>query len=407
MNKSFIALTLGAATLATAAFFPTDDSGAVPPPGPGPIATPEPLPIIAPPAQTAAPRIEVVFALDTTGSMSGLLQGAKDKIWSIASSMAQAEPAPEIRMGLVAYRDRGDAYVTRHVDLSTDLDSVYAELMELRAEGGGDHHEAVNQALNEAVEQMSWSADGDVYRVVFLVGDAPPHMDYAGEAQYPQILERANARGIVVNAIQCGTHGVTTRTWRHIANLSQGEFLQVEQNGSAIAVATPFDEKLASLSSALDETRVFFGDEETMARLEKKDAATSKLKAAAPTAVLARRAAFNASASGAANLAGKDDLVAAVEAGRVDLDSVEADMLPAPLRAMDAEARKRYVTEQSAARAALKSEISELAEARDAFIARELEAEGGDAASFGARIYDTVRRQAAEVGLEYDAAARH
>ena len=137
------------------------------------------------------------------------------------------------------------------------------------------------------------------------------------------------------------------------------------------------------------------------------DAATAKLKAAAPAAVLARRAAFNASASGAANLAGEDDLVAAVEAGRVDLDSVKADMLPAPLRAMDIEARKRYVTEQSAARAALKSEIGELAKERDAFIARELEAEGGDETSFGARIYDTVRRQAAEVGLEYDAAARH
>ena len=143
MNKSLIALTFGAATLATAAFFPTDDSGAVPPPGPGRTATTTPnhLPIIAAAQLAPAPRIEVVFALDTTGSMSGLLQGAKDKIWSIASSMAQAEPAPEIRMGLVAYRDRGDEYVTRHVDLSEDLDSVYTELMDLHAGGGGDHRE--------------------------------------------------------------------------------------------------------------------------------------------------------------------------------------------------------------------------------------------------------------------------
>ena len=63
-------------------------------------------------------RIDVVFVLDTTGSMGGLIQAAREKIWSIATTMASAQSAPEIRMGLVAYRDRGDAYVTRVVDLS-------------------------------------------------------------------------------------------------------------------------------------------------------------------------------------------------------------------------------------------------------------------------------------------------
>src|ERR1700757_3177369 len=59
-------------------------------------------------AATAHPKIEVVFVLDTTASMTGLIQGAKENIWSIASSMAQAKPTPEVHMGLVAFRDRGD-----------------------------------------------------------------------------------------------------------------------------------------------------------------------------------------------------------------------------------------------------------------------------------------------------------
>ncbi len=58
------------------------------------------------------PKIELVFALDTTGSMSGLINAAKDKIWSIANTMATADPAPEIKIGIVGYRDRGDSYVT-------------------------------------------------------------------------------------------------------------------------------------------------------------------------------------------------------------------------------------------------------------------------------------------------------
>ena len=59
------------------------------------------------------PVVDVVFVLDTTGSMSGLIETAKEKIWSIASTMASAQPTPEIRIGLIGYRDKGDAYVTR------------------------------------------------------------------------------------------------------------------------------------------------------------------------------------------------------------------------------------------------------------------------------------------------------
>ena len=79
------------------------------------------------------PKIDVVFVLDTTGSMDGLIQTAKEKIWSIATTMASAQQAPEIRIGLVAYRDRGDSYVTKVVDLSADLDSIYATLMDFEA----------------------------------------------------------------------------------------------------------------------------------------------------------------------------------------------------------------------------------------------------------------------------------
>ena len=96
-------------------------------------------------------RIEVVFILDTTSSMSGLIRAAKEKIWSIASTMASAQENPDIKMGLVAFRDRGDTYVTRVFDLSSDLDTMYAQLMDFRAEGGGDAH-AGAAILRPAVE---------------------------------------------------------------------------------------------------------------------------------------------------------------------------------------------------------------------------------------------------------------
>ena len=169
------------------------------------------------------PIIDVVFVLDTTGSMGGLIETAKEKIWSIATTMASAQQAPEIRIGLVAYRDRGDAYVTKVVDLSSDLDSVYATLMDFQAQGGGDTPESVNQALYDAVHNISWSRQEQAYQAIFLVGDAPPHMDY-NEMQYPEIVAAANEKGIVVNTIQCGEIASAIRPWTQIAKLGNGAF---------------------------------------------------------------------------------------------------------------------------------------------------------------------------------------
>jgi hypothetical protein len=101
--------------------------------------------------------MEVCFVLDTTGSMSGLIEGAKQKIWSIANAMVSAKPTPELRLGLIAYRDRGDEYVIKRFDLTNDIDAVYGQLQSFQAAGGGDTPESVNEALHSAVHETSWS----------------------------------------------------------------------------------------------------------------------------------------------------------------------------------------------------------------------------------------------------------
>ena len=72
------------------------------------------------------PEVEVVFCLDTTGSMGGLINAAKQKIWAISNQIASGKPTPRVKIGLVAYRDRGDAYVTKVIDLTEDLDAYLA-----------------------------------------------------------------------------------------------------------------------------------------------------------------------------------------------------------------------------------------------------------------------------------------
>ena len=127
---------------------------------------------ITPPVAT----LEMVFVLDTTGSMGGLLDGAKQKIWSIVNDVMLTESRPAVRVGLVAYRDRGDQYVTQVLPLTSDLDQVYSALMEYKAEGGGDTPEDVRRALFEGVTKAGWSTQSNgMAQILFLVGDAPPH----------------------------------------------------------------------------------------------------------------------------------------------------------------------------------------------------------------------------------------
>ncbi len=347
------------------------------------------------------PKVDVVFVLDTTGSMSGLIQTAKEKIWSIATTMASAQPTPEIRIGLVAYRDRGDRYVTKLVDLSADLDSVYAKLMDFQADGGGDTPESVNKALYDAVHDMSWSQGEQAYQVIFLVGDAPPHMDY-NEVRYPAIVADALEKGIVINTIQCGGMSTTVAPWTQIASLGHGKFFQVNQAGGAVAFTTPYDDKIAELSAKLDDTRLYYGTEEEKARMKSKVAATEKLHANASVESRARRGVFNATVAGRANLLGENELVAAFASGIVELDEIETEALPAALKPMARAEQKTYLEGLASKRDDLQRKIRVLSADRDGYLAKKVEEAGGLKDSLDQKLYEAVKEQAGKAGLEYE-----
>ena len=396
IQSKLLAFSLFALTATSVVFYPAQQSTAITSP-----------PVMTPPENTVIsrerPKVELVFVLDTTGSMSGLIEAAKEKIWSIATTMASAQPAPEIKIGLVAFRDRGDAYVTRVTDLSSDLDSMYATLMDYRADGGGDSPESVNQALYDAVNNISWSQSRDAYKVVFLVGDAPPHMDYRDEVQYPQTVRVAQSKGIIINAIQAGQNGATTRQWQQIAQLGSGDYFQVEQGGSALAVTSPFDRELAELSALLDDTRLYYGSEAEQAEKERKIEATQKINEEASLASRARRAAFNVSASGKQNLIGSNDLVDDVASGRVDLDALDKTALPAPMAGLALAEQEQLIKETAKKRIELTQKIQTLSAKRGDYLKKKVEAMGvAKDDSLDMKLFDTLRSQAAASGMMYE-----
>lgn len=340
-------------------------------------------------------QVEVVFVLDTTGSMGGLLEGAKQKIWSVANEIAKGKPTPKIKMGLIAYRDRGDAYVTKAFDLSSNLDQMYKDLLSFKADGGGDGPEHVLQALSDAVEKISWSKDPKVFKVVYLVGDAPPHLDYRDTSPLESLVQSAVRRGLVINTVQCGADHSTTETWQRIARLGEGRFLPIPQDGGVVAVPTPHDERIAALSSRLERSTLFFGRarEERVLAL----ASAGAVMATAPEGARADRAAYKARSG----YFEADDLVSAVERKEVDLEKVADEELPKDFRGLTPAQKKAKLEAVSKERTALQKELSELTAKRDAYVREELKKSKGGADSFDAKLIESLKKQAARKGILY------
>lgn len=327
-------------------------------------------------------EVEVCFVLDTTGSMGGLIEAAKQKIWFIANAIVSAPSRPSVRFCLVGFRDRGDAYVTRRTDLTADLDAIYRDLMAFEAGGGGDTPEAVNQALLEAVEQPGWRTGPDVLRLIFLVGDAPPSI-YPDEPQYPEVSARAKAAGILINPVQCGSDAATTRDWAQIAALSGGATAQLRDAGAVRRVRTPVDQDLAALNRRLGATLVPYGETADLERI----AAAQALAEAMDDAGVSDRLAFKL-ASG--DVAGGGDLVDAHARGTLDLATLDRTRLPERFRSMtEAELRAQLDTWRDE-RAELLRVIGSLVAQRATWLERESRGDGFDAV-----VSATVRRQLA------------
>ena len=348
--------------------------------------------------KTEQRAIDLVFVLDTTSSMSGMIQAAKDKIWSIASTMANSPDQPEIRIGLVAFRDRKDEYVTKTINLTTDLDSTFATLMNFKAQGGGDGPESVNKGLYDAVTKMDWRQDQDTYKVIFLVGDAPGHK-YLDEIQYPAIVEMAKAKGIIINSIQCGQNRQTAQQFQQIAALSQGDYFSVEQNGSAIASATPYDEEIASLTRELDGTKIFYGDKEEKKIFQRKQEAIKEIYEKSSASDMAKRGAFNASKSGEKNLGGSHDLISELESGNITVEEIKKENLPAPIQKLSEEDRQKQINETLAKRKEIKQKIEKLNQDRQVFIREEIAESEELADSLDSKLYKTLRSQAGKRGI--------
>lgn len=343
------------------------------------------------------PTLDVVFVLDTTGSMGGLIEGAKQKIWSIASRLASGKPTPRIRVGLVAYRDRTDEYVTKRFELSEDLDEVYKNLQSFQAGGGGDGPEHVGQALGEAVSLMQRSQDKKTARMIFLVGDAPAHDDYNDGWNTRTWAKNAIAKGIVVNTVRCGADGSTGALFAELAKLADGTYVSIQQSGGMVAVATPYDAEMKKLSDGIAD-RTMVGGTAT-ARTEG-DTRLKELKSMSVEVNADRvsyRAKSYAPAAPMADVSVRGGVV--LNADPTAVNTMKDEDLPASLRALPADQREAAVKKATAEQKELQAKLLELSKKRDEFIKSNAKKSGE--VSFDDEVFAGAKKSASKVGVAY------
>jgi hypothetical protein len=228
------------------------------------------------------PRIQLAILLDTSGSMSGLINQARSQLWKVVNEFALAKrdgKAPTLEVALYEYGKDSlpakEGYIRMIVPLSNDLDRVSEELFKLTTNGGSEY---CGQVIDRSVRELKWSDYPRDLKCIFIAGNEEFTQ---GPVNFREACKSATAKNITVSTIFCGDHqeGINTN-WADGAKLADGSYLSINQDEQVASVAAPQDKELVKLNAQLNRTYLAYGEkknrESAIARQLVQDANAAK-----------------------------------------------------------------------------------------------------------------------------------
>jgi len=347
-----------------------------------------------------SPVVEIAICLDTSGSMDGLINAARQKLWSIVNDLALADPTPKLRVALLTYGNDGqnpeNGWVQVFTPFTEDLDKVSEMLFALTTNGGT---ELVARVIQTSIEELEWTDSADALKLIIVAGNESADQDT--EVAFREACKAAISRGVMVNPIYCryqGDGAEIEQGWREIARLADGQYASIDQNNTAVVIATPYDDTLINLSTRLNETYIPFGEGGALGwqNQQAQDGNALSLNKAA--------AAARAQTKGGELYACSWDLVDACRLEQVELVDVKEEDLPEHMKAMTVEQRQQYVADMQAKREAIQKEIEAVNAARQRIaVAEQTRQAQRGLDQFDLIIRDAVREQARGKGFEFEA----
>lgn len=312
------------------------------------------------------PRIQLAILLDTSNSMDGLIDQARNQLWEVVNEFAKSKRdgvIPTLEVAVYEYGNNKLSPESGHIrqvtSMTTELDQVSEALFSLTTDGGNEY---CGFAINTAVNELNWSqSDGDI-KTIFIAGNEPFSQ---GPVAFHAAISAAKEKGVVVNTIHAGDYqtGIATG-WQNSATLAGGEYMNIDHNHQIVHINAPQDSRLAELNAQLNQSYVPYGKEgkNKLARQAVEDKKSEEIS----TGLMAKR-----TASKASSLYNNSswDLVDAVENEEIELEDIEPKHLPKEMRNMDKDDQKQYILGKSGERKKLKEEISSLSQAREEYVA--------------------------------------
>ena len=341
-------------------------------------------------AEARSPKIQMAILLDTSGSMSGLIDQARTQLWNIVNEFAtttQDGKRPQFQLALYEYGKSSvsaeDGYIRQILPFTDNLDQVSEELFKLTTNGGSEH---CGQVIDRAARQLQWSDSANDLKCIFIAGNEPFTQ---GPVDYREACKLAITKGITVSTIHCGSRmaGINGK-WGDGALLADGSYTSIDHNAK-VAIKAPQDEQLIKLSAEVNKTYVAYGkkswrESNAMRQTLQDSNALKSNSAAAASRAVAKCNSFYCNDSW--------DLVDALKNKKIKLKDIKAEDLPENMRKMTLKQREAHVAELGKKRAALQKRVNDLGKEREKYVAAEMK----KLAEKGTKVLDAAVIEAAQ-----------
>lgn len=308
-------------------------------------------------------KIQVAILLDVSGSMDGLIEQAKSRLWNIVNTLTLKfkGESPQIEIALYAYGTgnsyNGD-YMYQITPLTTDLDLISEKLFALRTSGS---EEFCGTAISRATKELEWGSNESDMKLIYIAGN---EIFEQGKISYKTSIPQALGRGIYVNTIHCGDPESGIRDlWKDAATRGKGKFFNIDSNARVRYIETPYDDRISSCNQRLNDTYISYGqlgyDKKVNQATQDRNAESISKSNSAERAVSKSKSVYNNSSW---------DLVDVVKEDNGALDKIKKDELPAELQGKSKDEIKQLVAQKEKDRNDIQKEITDLAKKRQEYI---------------------------------------
>ena len=312
-------------------------------------------------------KIQIALLLDASNSMDGLIEQAKSQLWSLVNELSSAQcngVKPQLQIALYQYGKQSlsaeSGYIQQLSGFTGELDEISAKLFSLTTNGGD---EFCGQVIQKAISDLSWSDNSADLKFIFIAGNEAFNQ---GRVNYVTSCLNAKTKDIVVNTIFCGdfNEGINTQ-WKVGADIASGDYMSINHNQKTVYVATPYDNRLDSLNTLLNQTYIYYGSQgvqKYQLQNSQDQNANTISKENKIERTVSKGSSFYKNESW--------DLVDKADGKNIEntLKEVDVKTLPKEMQTMNEEERVKYVVQKSNQRAAIQKEIAETSTKRQSYI---------------------------------------